>query len=89
LKKGIVVHYGNMPGLTARLLVEVINKKIIPIVLATSTLSEGINLPFETILIPTLIRNQELLTAREFSNLVGRAGRPGVATEGRALIRAC
>ncbi|MFS0726349.1 DEAD/DEAH box helicase [Paenibacillus sp. 1P07SE] len=86
LRRGVVVHYGNMPGLTARLLVQVINMKIIPIVLATSTLSEGINLPFETILIPTLVRNQELLTVREFSNLVGRAGRPGVATEGRALI---
>ncbi|URN93104.1 MAG: DEAD/DEAH box helicase [Candidatus Pristimantibacillus lignocellulolyticus] len=86
LKKGIVVHYGNMPGLTARLLVEVINKKIVSIVLATSTLSEGINLPFETVIIPTVIRNQELLPIKEFSNLVGRAGRPGVATEGRTLV---
>lgn len=86
LKKGIVVHYGNMPGLTARLLVEIVNKKIVHIVLATSTLSEGINLPFETVLIPTLIRNRDLLSTREFSNLVGRAGRPGIATEGRALI---
>ncbi len=86
LKMGVAVHYGNMPGLTARLLVEVINKKIVPIVLATSTLSEGINLPFETVIIPTLIRNRELLPTREFANLIGRAGRPGVATEGRTLI---
>lgn len=86
LQRGIVVHHGKMPGLMARLLIELISERIVHIVLATSTLSEGVNLPFETVLIPTLLRGQTSLTPREFSNLVGRAGRPGVGTEGRSLV---
>ncbi|MDJ0799304.1 MAG: DEAD/DEAH box helicase [Calothrix sp. MO_167.B12] len=86
LEKGIVVHHGKMPGLLARLLIEVIEERIVNLVLSTSTLSEGVNLPFETLLIPTLRRRNRELNIREFSNLVGRAGRPGFATEGRSLV---
>jgi len=86
LQKGVVVHHGKMPGLMARLLVEVIHERIVHLVLATSTLSEGVNLPFETVLIPTLRRNRGILSPREFGNLVGRAGRPGFGTEGRSLV---
>lgn len=59
---------------------------MVHIALATSTLSEGVNLPFETVIIPTLLRNGEPLPVSEFKNLVGRAGRPGWGTEGRTLI---
>jgi replicative superfamily II helicase len=86
LEKGVVVHHGQMPGLMARLLIEVIHERIIHLVLATSTLSEGVNLPFETVLIPTLRRGKENLSISEFNNLVGRAGRPGFGTEGRTLV---
>jgi len=86
LEKGIVVHHGKMPGLMARFLVEVIQERIVHLVLATSTLSDGVNLPFETILIPTLRRIRDSLDVPEFGNLVGRAGRPGFGTEGRSLV---
>lgn len=86
LLKGIVVHHGKMPGLMARQLIDLIDKKIINVVLATSTLSEGINLPFEIILLPSLLRFGKVLPTNEFMNLVGRAGRPGVATEGQTLV---
>lgn len=86
LKRGIIVHHGNMPGLMARLLVEAIQEQIVHIVVATSTLSEGVNLPFETVLIPSLRRSGKPLNIREFGNLVGRAGRPGFGTEGRSLV---
>lgn len=92
LAKGIVVHHGKMPGLMARLLIEVIEEKIVCLVMATSTLSEGVNLPFETVLIPSLQRwgvNENALinfSSSEFKNLVGRAGRPGFSTEGRSLV---
>lgn len=86
LNRGVVVHHGKMPGLMARLLVEVVQERIVHLVLATSTLSEGVNLPFEVVLIPSLSRYEKDIDVREFSNLVGRAGRPGFATEGRSLI---
>ena len=86
LTKGIVVHHGKMPGLMARLLIEVIEEKIVYLVVATSTLSEGVNLPFETVLIPSLQRWNDNISPGEFKNLVGRAGRPGFGTEGRSLV---
>ncbi|HEY9859728.1 MAG TPA: hypothetical protein V6D16_09490 [Candidatus Obscuribacterales bacterium] len=86
MTKGIVVHHGKMPGLMARFLIEVIEEKIIHLVMATSTLSEGVNLPFETVLIPSLQRWENNISPSEFKNLVGRAGRPGFGTEGRSLV---
>jgi hypothetical protein len=86
LEKGIVVHHGNMPNLLGRVLVEVVQKGIASLVMATSTLSEGVNLPLETILVPSLLRGGSTLSAKEFANLAGRAGRPGVGTEGRTLV---
>lgn len=86
LKKGIVLHYGNMPNLLGRLLVAVVQEGIVSVVLATSTLSEGVNLPLETVIVPSLRRYGKTISAREFANLAGRAGRPGVGTEGRTLV---
>ncbi len=86
LKHGIVLHHGKMPQAMSGLLVQLVKSNIINIVLATSTLSEGVNLPVETILIPTLVRYPDVLPAKEFSNLIGRAGRPGNTTEGRSLV---
>ena len=92
LIRGVAVHHGKMPGLMARLLVEVIQKGIVHLVIATSTLSEGVNLPFETVLIPNLQRwnaaqsTHMTMSPSEFGNLVGRAGRPGFGTEGRSLV---
>lgn len=86
LKLGIVVHHGQMPGLLARLLIDAIDARVFAIVLATSTLSEGVNLPFETVLVPTLLRAGQRLNSSEFKNLAGRAGRPGTSTEGRTLV---
>jgi hypothetical protein len=86
LQKGIVVHHGKMPGLMARLLVQLVDEGVVHLILATSTLSEGVNLPFEVVLLPSLRRGPDWITAREFANLAGRAGRPGYGTEGRCLV---
>lgn len=86
LERGIVLHHGKLPSLTARLFTEAISERIVYLVIATSTLSEGVNLPFETVLIPTLRRSGTFVGKREFANLVGRAGRPGSGTEGRTLV---
>ena len=86
LERGVIVHHGRMPGLMARLLVEIIQKRIVGLVIATSTLTEGVNLPFEVVLIPSLRRAGNYLSVRELGNLMGRAGRPGYGTEGRSLV---
>lgn len=86
LVHGIAVHHGRMPGLLARRLKVAIDRGNVRVVIATSSLSEGVNIPVNTLLIPSVHRSNELFTVNEFSNLIGRAGRPGVATEGNALV---
>lgn len=86
LARGIVVHHGKMPGLLARRLKMVIERGFARIIIATSTLSEGVNIPVNFLLIPSVFRGHAELPLQEFTNLIGRAGRPGVATEGSALV---
>lgn len=86
LRKGIAVHHGKMPGLLSRRLKTVIDQGYVRVIIATSTLSEGVNIPVNFLLIPSVYRATSVLSLQEFTNLIGRAGRPGVATEGSALV---
>jgi hypothetical protein len=86
LRRGIAVHHGKMPGLLARRLKAVIDRGYVRVIIATSTLSEGVNIPASFLLIPSVCRGPNVLSLQEFTNLIGRAGRPGVSTEGSALV---
>jgi len=86
LKRGVAVHHGKMPALLARRLKVAIDRGNVRVIIATSTLSEGVNLPVSTILLPSVHRANNVMPLAEFANLIGRAGRPGVATEGSAFV---
>ena len=86
LERGIAVHHGKMPGLLARRLKVLMDRGNVRVIIATSTLSEGVNIPVTYLLIPNLYRATTHLSLQEFTNLIGRAGRPGVSTEGHALV---
>jgi hypothetical protein len=86
LRHGIAVHHGKMPGLLARRLKAIIDRGFVRVIIATSTLSEGVNIPVNVVLVPSVCRGQNIVSLQEFGNLIGRAGRPGVSTEGSALV---
>ncbi|MBE7731153.1 DEAD/DEAH box helicase [Komagataeibacter sp. FXV3] len=98
LERGIATSHGQMPQRLRRLMVEMIDKKICPITVATATLTEGVNLPFDLIFLTSLKRRSwdaakeesivKRLSTSEFRNLAGRAGRPGAARgiEGMTLV---
>lgn len=98
LEHGIATSHGQMPQRLRRLMVEMIERRICPITVATATLTEGVNLPFDLIFLTSLKRrswdseNEKQviipLSISEFRNLAGRAGRPGAAKgiEGMTLI---
>lgn len=68
---GIVVHHGSMP-LKARLLIEkFIRSGFARICFATSTLSQGINMPFDIV----WIYNFTNMNPLALKNLIGRSGR--------------
>jgi hypothetical protein len=86
LRRGIAVHHGKMPGLLSRRLKALIDRGYLRVIIATSTLSEGVNLPVNYLLIASVYRGGTPMSLQEFTNLIGRAGRPGFATEGSALV---
>ncbi|MBU1690638.1 MAG: DEAD/DEAH box helicase [Gammaproteobacteria bacterium] len=98
LDRGIATSHGQMPQRLRRLMTSLIDRKVCAITVATATLTEGVNLPFDLIFVASLQRSSfdpsiqrrvlsDLPTA-EFRNLAGRAGRPGSADgmEGMILV---
>ena len=71
MKKGIVVHHGSLP-LQARLILEHFTQQgFCRICFATSTLEQGINMPFDVVYLNTFRESNTL----SMKNLIGRAGR--------------
>lgn len=71
LQHGIVVHHGSMP-LNARLILEHFTQQgFCRICFATSTLEQGINMPFDVVYLDKFEASKSL----SVKNLIGRAGR--------------
>jgi len=98
LDRGIATNHGQMPQRLRRMMVALIDRSICRITVATATLTEGVNLPFDMIFLPSLKRTffdiarerrrEFPMSTSEFRNLSGRAGRPGAAKgmEGLTLV---
>ena len=77
LRKGIVIHHGSVP-LEVRFLVEdLIRQGHAKICFATSTLAQGVNMPFDIVWLNNMniIGENEQGKSLSFKNLIGRAGR--------------
>lgn len=87
LGSGAVLHHGDIPQETREVLEQLVRSSAVVLVICTTTLAEGVNLPIRTLVLYTTRRRnrdgrtQDLLT-RDIKNLVGRAGRPGASTRG-------
>lgn len=79
---GIFVHHGTTPqGL--RLSVEhAMQRELIKLVICTSTLAQGVNLPIRYLVVSGVNQGADRIKTRDFQNLIGRAGRAGMHTEG-------
>jgi len=83
---GVFVHHGTTPqGL--RLSIEhAMQSELIKLVICTSTLAQGVNLPIRYLIVSGVNQGAERIKTRDFQNLIGRAGRAGMHTEGLVLF---
>lgn len=90
IKKGVAPHHaGMLPGLK-NLVERLFQKGLIKVVFATETLAAGINMPARTTIISSISKRTDdghrLLTANEFLQMSGRAGRRGMDEIGYVVI---
>ena len=83
IKKGYAYHHGSLPQDIREVLEQNYVDQIIPLLICTNTLAEGVNLPVQTLVLYCLTRynfstrRNETLDITEIKNIVGRAGRAG------------
>jgi hypothetical protein len=82
LKAGVAVHYGRLPNPFLRELEILLSDAVLKVIIASPTLSQGLNLNAAVLLVPVLYRSGEPVTGEEFANVAGRAGRALVDVEG-------
>lgn len=83
---GIFSHHGNTPH-GVRLAVEHAMKNgSAKFVVCTSTLAQGVNLPIRYLIVTSVYQGEDRIKVRDFHNLIGRAGRAGMHTEGTILF---
>ena len=90
LRRGMSVHHaGMLPGWKAAV-ERLFQEKLVKVVFATDTLAAGINMPARATVISSLRRpgqhGYRPLTATEFHQMAGRAGRRGMDAVGHVVI---
>ena len=90
IKSGIASHHaGLLPGWKA-LVEKLFQKGLIKVVFATETLAAGINMPARTTIVSSISKRTDsghrLLSANEFLQMSGRAGRRGMDKIGYVVI---
>ncbi|MGJ8596083.1 DEAD/DEAH box helicase [Sulfitobacter sp.] len=82
LKAGVAIHHGRLPSPFLRELEVLLSDGVLKVIVASPTLSQGLNLNAAVLLVPALYRASEKIKGEEFANVAGRAGRAFVDVEG-------
>jgi len=92
LRLGIGVHHAGMLPRYRRLVEQLTQEGLLSVVCGTDTLGVGINVPIRTVVLTSLTKydgeRSRHLTAREFHQIAGRAGRAGYDTLGEVIVQA-
>ncbi|WP_311375520.1 DEAD/DEAH box helicase [Alloscardovia omnicolens] len=92
LLTGVGVHHAGMLPRYRRLVENLAQDGLLPVICGTDTLGVGINVPIHTVVFTMLTKydgfKQRRLRAREFHQIAGRAGRSGFDSEGLVIALA-
>ena len=88
--RGIAAHHAGLLPVFKQAVEEAFGLGLVKVVFATETLALGINMPARTVVLDKLVKyNGERhaeITAGEYTQLTGRAGRRGIDVEGHAVV---
>jgi superfamily II RNA helicase len=89
---GIGVHHAGLIPKYRLLVEQLAQQSLLKVICGTDTLGVGVNIPIRTVLFSGLCKydgeRMALLTAREFKQIAGRAGRKGFDEEGSVVCQA-
>ena len=92
LRSGIGVHHAGMLPRYRRLVERLAREGLLAVICGTDTLGVGINVPIRTVVLTSLVKfdgaRERHLSAREFHQIAGRAGRAGFDTRGYVVVQA-
>ena len=92
VRAGIGVHHAGMLPKYRRLVEQLAQQGLLRVICGTDTLGVGINVPIRTVLLTALTKfdgtRMRQLSAREFHQIAGRAGRAGYDTAGTVVCQA-
>ncbi|GGH45296.1 DEAD/DEAH box helicase [Microbacterium album] len=92
VRAGIGVHHAGMLPRYRRLVETLAQRGLLRVICGTDTLGVGINVPIRTVLISALSKydgtRMRRLSAREFHQIAGRAGRAGYDPYGNVVVMA-
>ncbi len=90
LERGLAAHHAGLLPTFKEVVEELFVRGLVKAVFATETLALGINMPARCVVLERLVKfNGEQhvdLTAGEYTQLTGRAGRRGIDIEGHAVV---
>lgn len=92
VRHGVGVHHAGMLPKYRRLVEQLAQEGLLKVICGTDTLGVGINVPIRTVLMTGLTKYDgtrvRQLSAREFHQIAGRAGRAGFDTAGTVVVQA-
>lgn len=90
LEHGLAVHHGGQPPLLREVVELAYGEGIVKVAFATETLALGVNLPARSVVVDRVTRpdghGRTTVSAAEFAQLAGRAGRRGVDSIGHVIV---
>jgi len=87
LNNGFLIHHGGLPQRVRVAIEDLVRADGIRLIVATTTLAQGVNLPIKTVLVRGLQHGyRSLVNPLSFWNICGRAGRAGKENEGQILF---